>query len=308
VNQHDRRHALPTQGCCLPRGWAIRTLHCKLASGSCWRCQDFQQLASCPVAASASSADSAGFALVCPLLTRPQLRGNTTMSRVDLKLCHSSAAASCPAKLWLIKPDPGSALYKIVIMTLRAQGPTISPVFTPANGGGAAAEHGFYAVTICVPKKKLYASVKALRKVRRSCKLWRLKLLGVNMTGVPAPCLPTRSCHKKQCAGACFVAPTCNKSSTDRLCSANSKIRLDSGSTALTWLLWWNLCAVMIITCWSIAAGRQRRDGAADDVHLRRGAGAVAEHRPGSGPAGERHCQHRIVQSDAYFAQDSGHS
>ena len=45
------------------------------------------------------------------------------------------------------------------------QGPTISPVFTPANGGGAAAEHGFYAATICVPKKKLYASVKALRKV-----------------------------------------------------------------------------------------------------------------------------------------------
>ncbi len=48
------------------------------------------------------------------------------------------------------------------------QGPTISPVFTPTNGGGAAAEHGFYAVTICVPKKKLYASVKALRKVRPS--------------------------------------------------------------------------------------------------------------------------------------------
>ena len=45
------------------------------------------------------------------------------------------------------------------------KGPTISPVFTPANGGGAAAEHGFYAAVICVPKKKLYASVKALRKV-----------------------------------------------------------------------------------------------------------------------------------------------
>jgi ATP phosphoribosyltransferase len=45
------------------------------------------------------------------------------------------------------------------------KGPTISPVFTPANGGGAAAEHGFYAAVICVPKKKLYTSVKALRKV-----------------------------------------------------------------------------------------------------------------------------------------------
>ena len=57
------------------------------------------------------------------------------------------------------------------------QGPTISPVFTPANGGGAAAEHGFYAAVICVPKKKLYASVKALRKV--------LMLRVLNLQGFP---------------------------------------------------------------------------------------------------------------------------
>lgn len=44
------------------------------------------------------------------------------------------------------------------------QGPTISPVYT-MNGDGTAAQHGFYAATICVPKKKLYASVKALQKV-----------------------------------------------------------------------------------------------------------------------------------------------
>ena len=60
----------------------------------------------------------------------------------------------------------------------RVQGPTISPVFTPANGGGAAAEHGFHAVTICVPKKKLYASVKALRKVSVVSLGWLMTLTG----------------------------------------------------------------------------------------------------------------------------------
>jgi ATP phosphoribosyltransferase len=44
------------------------------------------------------------------------------------------------------------------------QGPTIGRVFD-LSGDGQAAQHGFYAATICVPKKKLYASVKALQKV-----------------------------------------------------------------------------------------------------------------------------------------------
>jgi ATP phosphoribosyltransferase len=43
------------------------------------------------------------------------------------------------------------------------QGPTISPVYTSTNG--RVTDHEFYAATICVPKKKLYACVKQLRKV-----------------------------------------------------------------------------------------------------------------------------------------------
>ncbi len=45
------------------------------------------------------------------------------------------------------------------------QGPTISPVYT-MNGGNSASQHGFYACVICVPKKRLYASVKTLQRVR----------------------------------------------------------------------------------------------------------------------------------------------
>jgi ATP phosphoribosyltransferase len=47
------------------------------------------------------------------------------------------------------------------------QGPTISPVYSlDGSGSGAAAKHGFYACVICVAKKNLYPSVKALQKVR----------------------------------------------------------------------------------------------------------------------------------------------
>lgn len=42
-------------------------------------------------------------------------------------------------------------------------GPTISPVYTHGANG---AECGLYAAVICVPKKRLYPSVKELRKVR----------------------------------------------------------------------------------------------------------------------------------------------
>lgn len=44
------------------------------------------------------------------------------------------------------------------------QGPTISPVYGPADGG-AAVTHGFYACVICVKKKNLYPSVKAIQKI-----------------------------------------------------------------------------------------------------------------------------------------------
>lgn len=44
------------------------------------------------------------------------------------------------------------------------QGPTISPVYTMGESGSVA-QQGFYAAVICVLKKELYASVKALRTV-----------------------------------------------------------------------------------------------------------------------------------------------
>lgn len=43
-------------------------------------------------------------------------------------------------------------------------GPTISPVYTHSDNG-ATAQCGLYAAVICVPKKRLYPSVKELRKV-----------------------------------------------------------------------------------------------------------------------------------------------
>ena len=53
---------------------------------------------------------------------------------------------------------------------MSCQGPTISPVYSLSDGAGAsngaAAQHGFWAVTICVPKSRLYSSVKDLRAVR----------------------------------------------------------------------------------------------------------------------------------------------
>lgn len=44
------------------------------------------------------------------------------------------------------------------------QGPTISPVFT-MNPDTSQVEHCFYAAAICVPKKRLYQSVKEMRKM-----------------------------------------------------------------------------------------------------------------------------------------------
>ncbi|KAK9816824.1 hypothetical protein WJX72_005452 [[Myrmecia] bisecta] len=46
------------------------------------------------------------------------------------------------------------------------QGPTISPVYTLNDSdNGCAAQHGFYACVICVPKNCLYKSVKELREI-----------------------------------------------------------------------------------------------------------------------------------------------
>ena len=60
------------------------------------------------------------------------------------------------------------------------QGPTISPVYSVnqnANGAEAvAAKRGFFAATICVPKARLYTSVKDLRAVS-SCASQMLVLM-----------------------------------------------------------------------------------------------------------------------------------
>ena len=48
--------------------------------------------------------------------------------------------------------------------TALLQGPTISSVYN-MEGEGKAAQHGFYAATICVKKKKMFAAVKTLQKV-----------------------------------------------------------------------------------------------------------------------------------------------
>lgn len=48
------------------------------------------------------------------------------------------------------------------------QGPTISPVYT-LDSGAASARAGLYACVICVAKKQLYKSVKAIQKVCCVC-------------------------------------------------------------------------------------------------------------------------------------------
>ena len=44
------------------------------------------------------------------------------------------------------------------------QGPTISPIYTPSADGGPSAEGQFYAVSIAVPRTRIYETVKELRK------------------------------------------------------------------------------------------------------------------------------------------------
>jgi hypothetical protein len=74
---------------------------------------------------------------------------------VVILLCYDTGVLTCF----------NSGLVQIV------QGPTISPVYSlePGHGGTTAAKHGFYACVICVNKKKLYPSVKAIQKVCAGC-------------------------------------------------------------------------------------------------------------------------------------------
>jgi ATP phosphoribosyltransferase len=44
------------------------------------------------------------------------------------------------------------------------QGPTISPIYTPSNDGTPSKEGSFYAVSVAVPKTRIYETVKDLRK------------------------------------------------------------------------------------------------------------------------------------------------
>ena len=44
------------------------------------------------------------------------------------------------------------------------QGPTISPIYSPSADGGPSAEGQFYAVSIAVPRTRIYETVKELRK------------------------------------------------------------------------------------------------------------------------------------------------
>ena len=44
------------------------------------------------------------------------------------------------------------------------QGPTISPIYTPSADGGPSKDGKFYAVSIAVPRTRIYETVKELRK------------------------------------------------------------------------------------------------------------------------------------------------
>ena len=57
------------------------------------------------------------------------------------------------------------------------QGPTIAPIFSSADMG-LPEGHAYYAATICVPKSRLYASVKELRKVRPALLSHQCALVG----------------------------------------------------------------------------------------------------------------------------------
>ena len=96
-------------------------------------------------------------------------------SKPDLTLCKASIAsllaprgcvqlsASSPAVTVSCAEQRSNAGQSSMTLVL-AQGPTIAPIFSSADMG-LPEGHAYYAATICVPKSRLYASVKELRKV-----------------------------------------------------------------------------------------------------------------------------------------------
>ena len=44
------------------------------------------------------------------------------------------------------------------------QGPTVAPIYTPSTDGSPSKEGSFYAVSLAVPKTRIYETVKELRK------------------------------------------------------------------------------------------------------------------------------------------------
>lgn len=69
--------------------------------------------------------------------------------------------SACTAAAWQCQ-----VLAVLNPCALNPQGPTISPVYAADGSNGAHVSAGFFAATICVPKKRLYPCVKELRKVR----------------------------------------------------------------------------------------------------------------------------------------------
>jgi hypothetical protein len=86
---------------------------------------------------------------------------------------HSCLFVSFPVVIANMRGESPEAVATLLMQQegLRGlQGPTISPVYTlDGSSSGAAAKHGFYACVICVAKKNLYPSVKALQKVGGGC-------------------------------------------------------------------------------------------------------------------------------------------
>lgn len=72
------------------------------------------------------------------------------------------------------------------------QGPTIAPIYTPDALNGSHSLR-FFAATVCVPQKRLYDSVKEIRKVRGPCSAncyqWRACLEDASHAGFSADIL-----------------------------------------------------------------------------------------------------------------------
>ncbi|KIY99933.1 ATP phosphoribosyltransferase [Monoraphidium neglectum] len=100
------------------------------------------------------------------LLERPGLLGITRelLERFD---AHLKAAQfySVTANMRGETPEAVSTLLLQDDGLQGLQGPTVSPVYTITGDDARAEQRGFFACVICVPKKKLYSSVKVLQKL-----------------------------------------------------------------------------------------------------------------------------------------------